>query len=358
MLKRTLALTLPLALITAGTADAHSWKKVSPGSVGLDAKKLGQIADTAKTGKSNCLLVARDGKLADEWYWHGTNKDTTQDVYSVTKSFTSTLVGIAQDEGDLRITDPAAKYIPAWKGTPASSVTIRDLLSMDSGRQWSFESDYVQLLKAPDQTAYATGLTQSSAPGQTWTYNNAAVQTLEQVLRAATGESVATFAQEKLFKPLGMTHTKMSADKAGHALMYEGIRSTCRDMARFGEAMLDKGKPIVSSGWVGQATAHSSTKLNAGYGYLWWLNHEGTLASPFTATSLTGAKDQKKAKGRIVKGAPSDLFWALGLGNQLVQVDPGTRTVVVRLGSAEPNPKPPTFGPAEASKVVTEAVER
>jgi hypothetical protein len=52
------------------------------------------------------------------------------------------------------------------------------------------------------------------------------------------------------------------------------------------------------------------------------------------------------------------MFWALGLGNQLVQVDPGSRTVVVRLGTAEPRPKPPTFGPAEASKVVTEAVTK
>ena len=60
----------------------------------------------------------------------------------------------------------------------------------------------------------------------------------------------------------------------------------------------------------------------------------------------------------MVPGAPPDMFWALGLGNQVIQVDPGSRTVVVRLGTAEPTPRPPTFGPAEASRVVTEAVRR
>jgi hypothetical protein len=60
----------------------------------------------------------------------------------------------------------------------------------------------------------------------------------------------------------------------------------------------------------------------------------------------------------MVPGAPDDMYWAIGLGNQIIQVDPGTRTVVVRLGIPEAQPVPPTFGTAEASRVVTEAVTR
>ena len=343
-------------LSLAQASAAQAWQKVSPASVGLEAKVLDRIAHTAEQGKSNCLLVLRDDKLAGEWYFNGTGPDTTQDVYSATKSFTSTLVGVAQDEGDLRITDPASKWIPAWSATPSAGVTVRDLLSMDSGRQWSFSSDYGGLLQAPDKTAFATGLGQSAAPGTSWTYNNSAVQALEPVLRGATGESVATFAARKIFEPLGMSHTKMTTDQAGHAELFEGIRSTCRDMARFGEAMLHGGRPVVSSSWVTQATGRPSTALNAGYGYLWWLNHKGTLASPYSATSLDGAEHPTTKQGRIVPGAPADLYWALGLGNQLIQIDPATKTVVVRLGKGEPNPQPPTFGPKEASEVVTEAV--
>lgn len=354
----------PPARATTKPASPHpgtTWETASPPSVGLDAKELDRIAATAKKGKSNCLVVVRDGKVAGQWYFNGTGPNTAQNVWSVTKSFASTLVGIAQDEGDLRITDKASTLIPTWKGTPSDAVTVRDLLSMISGRQWSFFTDYVGLLGATDRTKYAVGLGQSKAPGTSWTYNNAAVQTLEQILQQATGRDVAAFAEQRLFRPLGMTSTHMTRDRAGNPQLFEGIRSTCLDLARFGQLMLDRGtwggKQVVSSSWIEQATARSSSSLNAGYGYLWWINHKGRLASPFAATSLNGARKQsKQPASQIVPGAPRDMYWALGLGNQVIQVDPDTKTVVVRLGSAEPLPRPPTFGPAEASKVVTKAV--
>ena len=72
--------------------------------------------------------------------------------------------------------------------------------------------------------------------------------------------------------------------------------------------------------------------------------------------SVSAAGDTAPKNGQLVPGAPLDMYWALGLGNQVVQVDPGTQTVVVRLGSAEANPQPPTFGPSEASQVVTDAI--
>ena len=112
---------MALALASPARAAAHapgtSWEKVAPAAVGLDAAKLAQIAVQARRGHSNCLVVVRDGKLAGEWYFNGTGPDTTQDVYSATKSFASTLVGIAQDDGDLRIGDRASRWIPRWRGT-------------------------------------------------------------------------------------------------------------------------------------------------------------------------------------------------------------------------------------------------
>jgi CubicO group peptidase (beta-lactamase class C family) len=336
------------------------WHTVSPTAVGLDSAKLSQIAAQAKTGKSNCLAVVRNGKLAGEWYFRDTGPNTVQDVFSATKSFASTLVGIAQDDGDLRITDSASKWIPEWRGTPAQAVTVRDLLSMDSGREWSPLTDYVGLLAARDRTAFAIGLDQSTARGKVWAYNNSAVQTLDRVLEKATGQDVATFAEQRLFKPLGMAHTTMTTDVAGNTQLFTGVHSTCRDMARFGVLMLDhgvwNGKRIVSARWVKGATAQSSTNLNAGYGYLWWLNHKGVIGDVLSATTLQQA--QQSRQGRLVPRAPNDMYWALGLGNQLIQIDPGSKTVVVRLGTADPLTAPPTFGPAEASKVVTEAVIR
>jgi CubicO group peptidase (beta-lactamase class C family) len=365
--RQAIAVAAALALGLAATAHAASpanpgttWQKVAPASVGLDSARLERIADRARRGKSNCLVVVRDGKLAGEWYFRGTRPDTTQDVFSATKSVAGTLIGMAQDDGDLRIADSAARWIPQWAGTPSQAVTVRDLLSMDSGRRWSPFTDYVRLLAARNRTDFAIGLGQEAVPGTVWAYNNSAVQTLDRVLENATGTRVVDFARRRLFAPLGMAHSSLSTDAAGNAQMFEGMRSTCRDLARFGVLMLDhgiwSGRQIVSRAWVKTATGVSSTVLNAGYGYLWWLNHKGLVASVLSATSLRGA--QHAARGRLVPGAPHGMYWALGLGNQLIQVDPGTKTVVVRLGTADPLPVPPTFGPAEASKVVTEAVVR
>ena len=367
--RRGAAACVVVLLSALASADAAAptpgatWQKVTPAAVGLDASKLGQIAALARKGRSNCLVVVRDGKLAGEWYFRGTGPDTAQDVYSATKSVASTLVGIAQDDGDLRIGDSASRWIPQWKGTRSQAVTLRDLLSMDSGREWSPLTDYLRLLAAPDRTAFAIGLGQAAAPGMVWAYNNSAVQTLDRVLARASGRRVTAFAQRRLFAPLGMTHTALATDDAGNAQLFEGMRSTCRDMARFGVLMLNHGRwggrQIVSPGWVAQATGPASTKLNAGYGYLWWLNHEGVIPSVTTATSLQAVESAKASeKGRLVPGAPDSMYWALGLGNQVLQIDPGTRTVVVRLGTAVPIPIPPTFGPGAASRVVTEAVTR
>jgi CubicO group peptidase (beta-lactamase class C family) len=343
-------------------ADPSPWETTAPAAAGMDAAKLKSVAAQAEKGKSDCLAVARNGKLAGEWYFGRGGRDTPQPVWSATKSFTSVLVGIAQDDGALSLDDKAAKWIDEWKGTPSEDVTVRDLLSNGSGREWSFQTDYQRLIQARDRTKFAIGLKQQHEPGTVWAYNNSAIQTLQHVLREATGKEVSRYAEERLFAPLGMEHTTMSADRAGNTQTFMGINSTCRDMARFGQMMLDNGKwrgrRIVSAGYVDAATGRPSTKLNAAYGYLWWLNRPGVVRGPVAATDLGGARSAAASRGQLVPDAPRRLYWALGLGNQLVQVDPASRTVVVRLGKTEPRPKPPTFGPAEAARVVTEAVVR
>ncbi|CUU60247.1 CubicO group peptidase, beta-lactamase class C family [Parafrankia irregularis] len=354
----------PTAAATAPTkpvaVPGDTWETVEPAEVGLDPAKLDEIADTAEQGKSTCLLVSRNGKIAGEWYFRGSAPSTPSAVYSVTKSLTSTLVGIAQDDGDLRLDDSAATWIPQWKGTESEAVTIRDLVSNDSGRQWSLKIDYEDLIRAPDKTAYAVALPQEKEPGQVWAYNNSAVQTLEEVLRTATGEEVTDFARERLFEPLGMDDSRMTTDAAGNTLTFMGLQSTCRDIARLGYLMLAhgnwNGEQIVSGDWVDAATGTSSTEMNAAYGYLWWLNREGVLAQPLAASDISAAADTTKKNGSLVPGAPADMFWAIGLGNQILQIDPGSGTVVVRLGTPGARPVPPTFGTAEAARVVTEAL--
>src|SRR5262245_14592190 len=142
----------------AGTIDSGGLPTATPIDHGFDAETLDALADDAAAFGSTCFLVARQGVVVLARYWNGAGSEAPQEVFSVTKSVTSTLVGLAQADGDLSIDDPAADYIDDWRGTPSEAVTVRDLLSGVSGRFWSQDSDYQELIETPDRTAYAVGL--------------------------------------------------------------------------------------------------------------------------------------------------------------------------------------------------------
>lgn len=330
----------------------------APAALGVDPQRLAALASEAEDAGSSCFVVLRRGTIVGEWYWRGATPTSRREVFSVTKSVTSTLVGIAADDGLLRVDQPAADHIPSWRGTDAAAVTIGNLLSNDSGREWSATSDYSALIKAPDRTAYAVALSQQHPPGEVWAYNNAAIQTLDAVLTSATGQRTSEFARQRLFGPLGMRHTRMTPSGDGTNLAF-GLQSTCVDLARFGLLFAQggtfEGQQVVSSSWVTAATGAPSQSLNAAYGYLWWLNREGTLRTPLDEIDALGAPVDPK-QGRIVPSAPSDLFAALGFGGQVVLVHPASETVVVRLGDPTDVRGSSDYSIADAARVVTEAL--
>ena len=272
----------------------------------------------------------------------------------MTKSVASTLVGIASDEGLLAIDGSASAHVPTWQGTAAAAVTVRNLLSNDSGREWSVASDYTGLVKAEDRTAYAVGLPQQHRPGTVWAYNNAAVQTLDAVLVDATGQRTARFAQDRLFAPLGMRDTRLTPSGGGSTNLAFGMQSTCPDLARFGLLFAQggrwEGRQVVSSAWVAAATGAPSQRLNAAYGYLWWLNREGTLRAPLDEINGLGAPVDPK-RGRLVPSAPPDVYAALGYGGQVVLVHPASQTVVVRLGDPGDVRGSADYGIGDAARV-------
>jgi CubicO group peptidase (beta-lactamase class C family) len=339
------------------TFPGDAWPAIEPAAAGFDPGSLERLHENAGAAGSSCLVVARDGAVVAERYWDGATADTTHQAFSVTKSVTSILVGIAQDEGVLALDDPAANHIPEWRDTDSASVTVEDLLSGDSGRQWDFATDYRGMaIGAPDKTAFAVGLGQDAPPGEVWAYNNSAVQALSAVLESATGEDPAEYARSRLFEPIGMATSSMTTDSAGNVLTFMGLQTTCLDLARFGHLMLNHGawagEQVVSPDYVEQATGRSSTDLNAAYGLLWWLNHEGAIASPRLAT--TGVEDAAVAEGRLAPGAPDDVFWALGFRNQVVAVIPSEGIVAVRMGAAPPADAP--FGHVELTTGVLDAL--
>lgn len=348
------------AVDPAGVYPGTTWATASAKSLGLDPAKLDEIAAEAKSAGSTCLLVERHGKVAASWNWAGTTPTTEREVFSATKSFTSVLTGMAQAKGDLKISDKASTYIPEWKGTPADAVTVQNLLSNDSGRHWDFQTDYFGMTGAHDRDAFAGALAQDAPPGKVWVYNNSAIQMLSEVLRRATGEEAKDLAGRELFAPIGMDHSHMTTDGAGNTATFMGLQTTCEDLARFGLLMLRdgswNGEQVVPADWVEQATGRPSQKLNASYGYLFWLNRKGRIPVENNQATKPGAVTQKSRVGQKVPGAPASMFWALGLGNQIVQMDPGSDTVVVRIGPGQPPEGSTGFNERNTARVVTDAL--
>jgi len=305
------------------------WAVAAPEAHDLDSILLEEAADFAEAHASNCLVVTRDGVIVGEWYWNGWGPANEQNVFSVTKSVTSALVGIAQDRGDLDISERASHYITEWVGTPSEDVTIQNLISNDSGRYWDFITDYLGMaILAEDKTEVAVGLGQQHLPGTVWEYNNSAIQTLEPVLNQATGMDVADYADELLFEPLGMA-SSFGRDVAGNPMTFAGVECSCRDMARLGYLYLrggrwSGGRQIVSEDWV-EASIQPSTPLNSAYGYMWWLNHEGVWKAP-------SAPEHEGGEGRPMPDLPENVFRASGAFNQIIFADPNTDIVFTRIG--------------------------
>ncbi|HSU01730.1 MAG TPA: serine hydrolase domain-containing protein [Nocardioides sp.] len=342
-----------------GPRTVEGWPVGAPSSLGLSGRALERGARQARRLGSTCFAVLRNGRLAHESSW-GTPRDVPREVFSITKSVTSTLVGIAVRDGDLRLDDRVATYVPQWRGTPSARVTVRHLLSNDSGRYWSLESDYGDLVRARSRTAYAVGLTQQHPPGSAWAYNNAAIQVLEAVLERATGRPVADFARTRLFEPLGMDHSSLVTDRAGDTAVFYGLQSTCLDLARFGSLYLGKGAVggtrLLDRGYVARAVGRSSTVHNAAYGYLWWLNRPGLLRGATDAVDGQG-QPVSPVTGQLAPSAPADVYAALGLGGQVLLVDPTSRTMVIRLG-APAQAGEEAYGLGDAAAVLTGALRR
>jgi len=305
------------------------WAVEAPEAHDLDSILLEEAADFAAEHASNCLVVTRNGVIVGEWYWNDWGATTEQNVFSVTKSITNALVGIAQERGELDVTERASGYISEWVGTASEDVTIQNLISNDSGRHWDFITDYLRMaILARDKTSVAVGLGQQYDPGTEWKYNNSAIQTLEPVLNLATGMDVADYADEVLFAPLGMA-SRYGRDAVGNPMTFAGAECSCRDLARFGYLYLRRGRwsggrQIVPEDWV-EASIQPSTSLNSAYGYMWWLNREGRWVAP-------SVPDHKTGEGKPMKTLPENVFGANGAFNQIILVDPDTDVVFTRIG--------------------------
>jgi CubicO group peptidase (beta-lactamase class C family) len=285
------------------------WTTSTPEESSVDASGLaravGRIACT-KT-EVHSFLLARHGRILFEQYgWksgrsaydpdktpHQTLPNERHVLHSTTKSFISTLVGIAIGGGLIPGVDaPVVPYFPEYQPLPEPSpekdrITLEDLLTMRSGLNWNdAESDDADF---PDPALAILSRPMVDPPGTVWNYNDGQADVTAALLRKVTGNTPLDYANQKLFGPVGLTDVAWQASPNGTNFGGWGLELTPREMLRFGELYRNRGlwngQQIVPADWTDVATAPKCDTGNAHYGYYFWIPN---LPGFFCALGLEG----------------------------------------------------------------------
>src|ERR687897_1324155 len=232
-----------------------------------------------RTG-TRAFLILHEDRLVYERYFDGADRQSRHTSFSVAKSFLSTLVGVAIDEGLIGgVPDPVTEYIPelAERDRRFESITLRDLLAMSSGLRYQEQDlplpwgDDINTYYGVDLRALAFEDTEIlGPPGEEWLYNNYNPLLLGMVLERATGMSVSEYMSTRLWIPLGAEYDatwSLDSEASGFEKMESGLNATAVDYARFGMLFLHDGEwngtRIVSKAWVREATTTDTSDARA-----------------------------------------------------------------------------------------------
>ncbi|MDP2897299.1 MAG: serine hydrolase [bacterium] len=266
----------------------EGWRTSTPEEQGMDSELLAKAVDFIRDQnlKVHSLLVIRNGYIVADVYSYPFARGSKHDVASVTKSFTSTLIGIAIDKGYIKsVKQRVLEFFPertvANVDVNKKAMTLKDLLTMTSGLACTSEPSEVtlsQMMASPDWVQFMLDLPMSDKPGTHFVYSSGGSHLLSAIIRESTGMNELAFAQKNLFEPLGISDVVWPFDPQGvnnHG--WGDLKLTPHDMAKLGYLYLNEGrwdgKQIVSSEWVAAATKKHVSFPGAaedGYGYQWW----------------------------------------------------------------------------------------
>ena len=288
---KTLALTALIACCGSVGLAAEKPRtplpRSSPEAQGVSSAALLAFVEAADTSieSMNSLMVLRHGHVVAEGWWTPYSAEAPHSLYSLSKSFTSTAVGLAIAEGKLSLDDEVLKFFP--EDTPASpsnnlkAMRVRDLLRMSTGHQ-------TEPPRTPAQPWTRSFLAHPvpNKPGTHFLYNTSGTYMLSAIVQKATGATVLDYLKPRLFDPLGIEGPTWEASPQGISAGGFGLSIRTEDIARFGQLYLRKGKwegtQIVPAEWVHAATARQTSNgsnpksdWEQGYGYQFWRCRHG-----------------------------------------------------------------------------------
>jgi CubicO group peptidase (beta-lactamase class C family) len=256
------------------------------------------IDEYMRTQNTAGLVIVQDGRVRFERYGLGFDAAGRWTSFSVAKSFTSTLVGAAIQEGHIKsLEDKVSQYIPGLRGSAYDDVTVRQLLTMSSGVRWNEDyedpkADVAQFNNATPEAgmdatvSYLRKLPRAHPPGEVWNYNTGETNLIGVLVSSATGKPLAQYLQEKIWHPAGMeSEATWLLGRTGHEIAGCCLQASTRDFARFGLFVLANGaagdRQVVPPDWFAQAT-RKQKDIGAparGYGFQWWTYDDGSVAA-------------------------------------------------------------------------------
>ncbi len=303
----TVALLLPIAAEASPRAErvdpadyapvrGRDWKVSTPAEQGLDSAALARLySSAAATETTHSVLVVRNGCLIAEAYFHGGAIDRKERLQSVTKSFTSALVGIALDKGFLSSVDQHMieffpELSPRVSDPRKKRITIRQMLQMRAGYPWEESTPkLLEMLYHGFRPSLLADVPLAYEPGTDFRYSNLTSHLLSVIVTRATGKDLLEFARETIFVPLNIPPGEWIRDWEGYRNGHADLYLTARDMAKFGLLYLHAGsyggRQLVPAQWVQDSLQIYSENAWAyrvgrnftdmGYGYQWWSARAG-----------------------------------------------------------------------------------
>jgi CubicO group peptidase (beta-lactamase class C family) len=317
---------------------SDNWRTCDPEAVGMDSQKLIEAIEYAAVPdfKSDGIVVVKNGYIVAEAYFGKFQQERAHISYSMAKSFTSALIGIAIDQGHIAsIDEKVCQYYDAWDCADQddfrSRITIRHALTLTTGLKWHEDwskwdfatNDALKMAISGDFVKYMSERTGQHEPGTTTYYSTGDPMLLTQVIQKATGMNAFEFGKQNLFTHLNFSKMRWDSDGEGHTGTATGLFATTRDYAKFGLMFLNKGfwngKQIVPEGWAEQSTqTDPSVKMSSTYGYLWHVNLPKKLKI-----------EESSPAGIVLKGA----YMAQGVLGQVIVIIPSKNLVIVRLAN-------------------------
>jgi CubicO group peptidase (beta-lactamase class C family) len=262
----------PLILFNFKSSTGFSMKSIMP--FGFNSSQVNNL-DTflGQTGTTAFLMIRNDTVLYEK-YFNGHNQDTYSKSFSASKVFVSALIGIAIDEGLIgSVNDPVMQYLPELKDKRLAGLTIHHCLSLTSGikstgGQFFPWDDKVEIYYTPDIRKLLTDISYDREPGKEYFVEEYSPVLLAMVIEKATGKSVAGYLEEKIWKPLGMSHNALwvtDSKKNGFEAANSGLTGLPLDFAKFGRLYLNNGRlnnnQIISQKWINESTMADTTSV-------------------------------------------------------------------------------------------------